>query len=427
MKKVLALILAGGEGKRLSVLAQGRAKPAVPFAGKYRIIDFALSNCVNSGIDTVAVIPQYNPRSLARHIGVGKPWDLDRAVGGIALLSPFVSTNGEMHWYRGTAEAVYHNLSYIQDSRVDEVLILSGDHVYTMHYEEMIKFHRQQEAEITIGVTEVPWNETNRFGILLLDDNKRVLAFEEKPPQPRTNLASMGIYTFNKDILFKVLEDAHRRGLQDFGSQIIPDVINKYQICGYKYQGYWRDVGTIEAYWQANMDLIIDLPPFNLYEPGNQIKTPSVDMPPVKLGPKAQINKSLVSNGCIINGSVFNSVLSPHVYVEEGAQVIASIVFDDTIIAKDAVVNRSIIDKECHIAQGCYIGYGDDYVPNKDEPVYLNCGITVVGRGAKLPPGLKVGRNCKIDSEVEESNFSNLFVPSGSSVLGGEKVLQARF
>jgi len=426
MNKVLALILAGGEGKRLSVLAQGRAKPAVPFAGKYRIIDFALSNCVNSGINTVAVIPQYNPRSLARHIGVGKPWDLDRSVGGIALLSPFVSTNGEMHWYRGTAEAVYHNMRFIQDSRVDEVLILAGDHVYTMHYEEMIKSHRQQGAETTIAVTEVPLAEANRFGIVTIDNN-RVIAFEEKPQQPKSNLASMGIYIFNKDILFKVLEDAHRRGLQDFGSQIIPDAINKYQIYGYKYQGYWRDVGTIEAYWQANMDLIIDLPPFNLYEPGNQIKTPSVDMPPVKLGPKAQINRSLVSNGCIINGTVLNSVLSPHVYVEEGAQVIDSIVFDDTIIAKDAVVHRSIIDKECHVAQGCCIGYGDDYVPNKDEPVYLNCGITVIGKGARLPPRLKVGRNCKIDSEVQESNFSTLFVPSGSSVVGGEKVLQARF
>jgi len=426
MKKVLALILAGGEGKRLSVLAQGRAKPAVPFAGKYRIIDFALSNCVNSGIDKVAVIPQYSPRSLARHIGVGKPWDLDRVVGGMALLSPFVSTDGEMHWYRGTAEAVYHNLRFIQDSRIDEVLILSGDHVYTMHYEEMIKFHRQQEADITIAVTEVPLAEANRFGIVTLDNN-RVVAFEEKPPQPKSNLASMGIYIFNKDILFKVLEDAHRRGLQDFGSQIIPYAKNKYQIYGYKYQGYWRDVGTIEAYWQANMDLIIDVPPFNLYEPGNQVKTPSVDMPPVKLGPKAQVNRSLVSNGCIINGSVFNSVLSPHVYVEAGAQVIDSIVFDDTIIAKDAVVHRSIIDKECHIAQGCCIGYGDDYVPNKDEPLYLNCGITVVGKGARLPPGLKVGRNCKIDSEVQESNFSTLFIPSGSSVAGGEKVLQARF
>jgi glucose-1-phosphate adenylyltransferase len=426
MNKVLALILAGGEGKRLSVLAHGRAKPAVPFAGKYRIIDFTLSNCVNSGINTVAVIPQYNPRSLARHIGVGKPWDLDRAVGGIALLSPFVSTNGEMHWYRGTAEAVYQNLGFIQDSRVDEVLILSGDHVYTMHYEEMIKFHRQQEAETTIAVTEVPLAEVNRFGIVTLDHN-RVIAFAEKPLQSKSNLASMGIYIFNKDILSKVLEDAHRRGLQDFGSQIIPGAINKYRIFGYKYQGYWRDVGTIEAYWQANMDLIMDLPPFNLYEPGSQVKTPSVDMPPVKLGPEAQVNRSLVSNGCIINGSVFNSVLSPHVYVEAGAQVIDSIVFDDTIIAKDAVIHRSIIDKECHVAQGCCIGYGDDYGPNKDEPVYLNCGITVVGKGARLPPGLKVGRNCRIDSEIQESDFPTLFVPSGSSVVGGEKVLQARF
>jgi glucose-1-phosphate adenylyltransferase len=424
MKKVLALVLAGGEGKRLSVLAQERAKPAVPFGGKYRIIDFVLSNCVNSGINTVAVIPQYNPRSLARHIGVGKPWDLDRVVGGIALLSPFVSTNGEMHWYKGTAEAVYHNLQFIQDSRVDEVLILSGDHVYTMHYEEMIKFHRQQGADITIGVTEVPWNETNRFGIMLLDDNNRVVAFEEKPSQPKSNLASMGIYVFNKDILFKVLEDAHRRGLQDFGNQIIPDAIAKYQIYGYKYHGYWRDVGTIEAYWQANMDLVVDLPPFNLYDPETGVRTLSVDMPPVKLGPRAQINRSLVSNGCIINGNVFNSVLSPHVYVEEGAHVMDSIIFHDTTITQAAVVHRSIIDKECYIGPGCWIGCSEDYTPNKDEPDYLNCGITVIGEGARLPPGLRVGRNCKIDPGVKESDFFTLSIPSGSSV-GGEKVLKA--
>jgi len=424
MKNVLALILAGGEGRRLSVLGEKRAKPAVPFGGKYRIIDFALSNCVNSGINTVAVIPQYNPRSLARHIGVGKPWDLDRIVGGITLLYPFVSTNGEMHWYKGTAEAVYHNLQFIQDSRVDEVLILSGDHVYTMHYEEMIKSHRQQGADITIGVTEVPWNETNRFGIMLLDDNNRVVAFEEKPSQPKGNLASMGIYVFNKDILFKVLEDAHRRGLQDFGSQIIPDAIAKYQIYGYKYHGYWRDVGTIEAYWQANMDLVVDLPPFNLYDPETGVRTLSVDMPPVKLGPRTQISRSLVSNGCIINGNVFNSVLSPHVYVEEGAHVRDSIIFHDTTIAQDAVVHRSIIDKECYIGPGCWIGCSEDYTPNKDEPDYLNCGITVIGEGAKLPPGLRVGRNCKIDPGVKESDFSTLSIPSGSSV-GGEKVLEA--
>jgi glucose-1-phosphate adenylyltransferase len=424
MKKVLAVVLAGGEGKRLSVLAQERAKPAVPFAGKYRIIDFVLSNCVNSGINAVAVIPQYNPRSLARHIGVGKPWDLDRVIGGITLLYPFVSTNGDMHWYKGTAEAVYHNLRFIEDSRVDEILILSGDHVYTMHYEEMIKFHRQQRADITIGVTEVPWNETNRFGIVFLDDNNRVVAFEEKPSQPKGNLASMGIYVFNKDILFKVLEDAHRRGLQDFGSQIIPDAIAKYQIYGYKYQGYWRDVGTIEAYWQANMDLVVDLPPFNLYDPETGVKTLSVDMPPVKLGPRTQITRSLVSNGCIINGTVFNSVLSPHVYVEEGAHVMDSIIFHDTTIAQEAVVHRSIIDKECYIGPGCWIGCGEDYTPNRDEPDYLNCGISVIGEGARLPPGLRVGRNCRIDPGVKESDFPTLSIPSGSSIEG-EKVLEA--
>ncbi|OGN96682.1 MAG: glucose-1-phosphate adenylyltransferase [Chloroflexi bacterium RBG_13_51_36] len=424
MKKVLAVVLAGGEGKRLSVLAHDRAKPAVPFGGKYRIIDFVLSNCINSGINTVAVIPQYNPRSLARHIGVGKPWDLDRVAGGITLLYPFVSTNGEMHWYKGTANAVYHNLQFITDSRVDEVLVLSGDHVYTMHYEEMIKFHRQQGAAITIGVTEVPWYETNRFGIMLLDGNKKVVAFEEKPSQPKSNLASMGIYVFNKDILFNVLEEAHQRGLQDFGSEVIPDAIDRYQIYGYKYEGYWRDVGTVEAYWQANMDLVVDLPPFNLYDPESGVKTLSVDMPPVKVGPRAQINRSLVSNGCIINGSVVSSVLSPHVYVEEGAHVIDSIIFHDTTIAQGAVVQRSIIDKECYIGSGCWIGCGEDYTPNKDEPDYLNSGITVIGIAARLPQGLRVGRNCKIDPGVKESDFSTLSIPSGSSV-GGKEVLRA--
>jgi glucose-1-phosphate adenylyltransferase len=414
MKKVLAVILAGGEGKRLSVLAHERAKPAVPFAGKYRIIDFTLSNCVNSGINAVAVIPQYNPRSLTRHIGVGKPWDLDRVMGGVTLLHPFVSTNGEMRWYKGTADAVYHNLSFI----------LSGDHVYTMHYEEMIKFHRQQAADITVGVTEVPWNETNRFGILALDDNNRVITFEEKPSQPKSNLASMGIYIFNKDILFKILEDAQRRGLHDFGSQIIPEALAKYQVYGHKYRGYWRDVGTIEAYWQANMDLVVDLPQFNLYDPETGIRTVSVDMPPVKLGPRAQITRSLISDGCIINGRVSNSVLSPHVYVEEGAHMIDSIIFRDTIVAQGAVVQRCIIDKECYIGSGCWIGCGDDFTPNKDEPNSLNCGITVIGRGARLPSGLRVGRNCKIDPGVKETDFSTLSIPSGTSV-GGEKVLTA--
>ena len=417
MNRVLAVILAGGEGKRLSVLAHERAKPAVPFAGKYRIIDFTLSNCVNSGINSVAVIPQYNPRSLALHIGVGKPWDLDRVVGGVTMLYPFVSMDGELHWYRDTADAVYQNLGFIRSRRADEVLILSGDHVYTMHYEEMLKLHRQQKADITVGVTEVPWNETNRFGILALDNSNTVIAFEEKPSQPKSNLASMGIYVFSKNVLFEILEDAHRRGLQDFGSQIIPDAIAKYRICGYQYQGYWRDVGTIEAYWQANMDLVVALPEFNLYDPETGIKTVSVDMPPVKVGPRAQINRSLVSNGCIVNGKVSHSVLSPHVYVDEGAHVMDSIVFHDTVVAQGAVVERSIIDKECYIGSGCWIGCGEDYTPNKDEPDYLNSGITVIGKGARLPSGLRVGRNCRIDPGVKETDFATLSIPSGTSVV----------
>ena len=420
MKRVLALILAGGEGKRLSVLARGRAKPAVPFAGKYRIIDFVLSNCVNSGIDRVAVVPQYNPRSLARHIGVGKAWDLDRVVGGITLLYPFVSTNGELHWYRGTAEAVYHNLGFIEGSRADDVLILSGDHVYTMRYEAMIESHRQQGSDITIGITEVPLAEASRFGIAVLEDD-RVVAFEEKPSQPTCNLASMGIYAFKKDVLCEVLEEAHSRGFQDFGSQIIPNVISTYSVRAFNHDGYWRDVGTIESYWQANMDLIVDMPPFNLYEAESQVRTPSVDMPPVKIGPRAQISRSLVSNGCIINGSVLNSVLSPHVYVEEGAQVIDSVIFDDTAVATGAILHRVIVDKECHLGSGCCLGCGDDYTPNRDEPANLSSGITVIGKGARLPAYLKVGRNCVIGADVQESHFTDLFVPSGTSVAGRKK------
>ena len=420
MNKVLAVILAGGEGKRLSVLAHERAKPAVPFAGKYRIIDFTLSNCVNSGINSVAVIPQYNPRSLALHIGVGKPWDLDRVVGGVTMLYPFVGTNGEMHWYRDTADAVYQNLGFIRSRRADEVLILSGDHIYTMHYEEMLKLHRQQKADITVGVTEVPWNDANRFGIVALESSNLVTAFDEKPSQPKGNLASMGIYVFNKDVLLQILEDAHRRGLRDFGSQIIPDAIGRYRIYGYKYQGYWRDVGTIEAYWQANMDLVVALPEFNLYDPETPVKTLSVEMPPVKVGPRAQITRSLVSNGCIVDGKVSNSVLSPHVYVEEGAHVMDSVVFHDTVIAQGAVVQRSIIDKECCIGSGCWIGCGEDYTPNKDEPDNLDSGITVVGKGASLPPGLRVGRNCKVAPGVKETDFSTLSIPSGTSVAAKE-------
>jgi len=363
----------------------------------------------------ILALTQYNPRSLAQHIGVGRPWDLDRTKGGVVMLQPYSSTNGE-HWYGGTADAIYQNMHFVQDSHVDEIFVLAGDHVYTMRYDHVIAAHRNRRADITVGVVEIPLAEAGRYGIVTLDHTERTIAFEEKPTESRSNLASMGIYVFNKNALMEVLEEAHGREAHDFGHGILPFVLSDYQVYGYRHRGYWRDVGTIESYWQANMDLIVDLPQLNLYDPNTEIRTVFNNMPPVKLGPKAQAGRSLISHGCIINGIVFNSVLSPGVCVEEGAQVTDSVLFDDTTICKNAIVHRSIVDKQCWIGPGCHVGYGDDYTLNKDEPDYLNCGITVVGKGAKLPPGLKVGRNCRIGCWVERSDFDDDFLPSGSTV-----------
>jgi glucose-1-phosphate adenylyltransferase len=416
--EVLAIILAGGAGERLSVLTAERTKPAVPFGGRYRVIDFTLSNCVNSGIYQVAVLTQFNPRSLVEHIGNGKPWDLDRkAPKGVWLLQPFLSRT-ERDWYKGTADAVYQNLYFVAERKPQEVLILSGDHVYTMRYEHLIEYHRLKDADVTIGVVEVPWEQASRFGIVTMDDEGQIIEFAEKLQQPQNNLASMGIYVFNDDILLECLEeDAQREESgHDFGKDILPEIIGKYRVYGYLFRGYWRDVGTIESYWQANMDLIVDLPQFNLYDRETLVHTLPADAPPVKLGPKAQVSRSLVEPGCIINGVVENSILSPGVYVEEDATVRDSIVFSNSSICRGAIVDRCIIDKQVYISSGCYIGYGDNYIPNPEEPENLSCGITVVGKGVRVPAGVKIGRNCKIGSWVEGEDFSLDFIPSGSSV-----------
>ena len=417
MERVLTLILAGGASERLSILSLERAKPAVPFGGKYRIIDFALSNCINSGIHNVAVLTQFNPRSLAQHIGVGRPWDMDRTKGGIVILQPFLSRSGR-DWYKGTADAVYQNLYYVEEQKVDEVLILAGDHIYAMRYDHMINSHRSRGADVTVGVVEVPILEASRFGIITLDHNERVVAFEEKPKEPRSNLASMGIYVFNKNVLMEVLEpdSMDKKSGHDFGRDIIPQIINTHKVYGYRYRGYWRDVGTVDSYWQANMDLIVDLPDLNLYNPETEIRTIFQNMPPVKLGPKANVARSIVANGAIINGEVFNSVIFPGVFIEEDAKVRDSIVFNDVTIAKGAVVERCIIDKQAWIGAGSHIGYGTDLTPNQEEPDYLNTGITLVGKGAKIPGGIKIGRNCKIGCWVERADFDGDIVSSGASV-----------
>ncbi len=416
MERVLALILAGGASERLSILAAERAKPAVPFGGKYRIIDFTLSNCSNSGIHQVAVLTQFNPRSLAQHIGIGRPWDLDRTSGGIVILQPFLSRSGR-NWYKGTADAAYQNLYFVEEQRVDEVLILAGDHIYTMRYDHMIESHRNRRADVTVGVVEVPLSEAPRFGIITLDHNEKVVAFDEKPKEAKSNLGSMGIYVFNKSVLIEVLEEnAERKGGHDFGQDILPQIINTHKVYGYRFRGYWRDVGTIDSYWQANMDLIVDLPDLNLYNPETEVRTVFQNMPPAKFGPKAQVFRSLVVNGAIINGEVRNSVIFPGVFVEEGAQVKDSIIFNDTTIGKGTIVDRCIIDKQVWVGGGCHIGYGDDMTPNQEEPECLNSGITLVGKGVKIPNGVKIGRNCKIGYWVDRNDFTTTTIPSGSSI-----------
>jgi glucose-1-phosphate adenylyltransferase len=418
MRRVLAIILAGGASERLSVLAAERAKPAVPFGGKYRIIDFTLSNCANSGIYNVAVLTQFNPRSLARHVGVGRPWDMDRELGGAVLLQPFLSRQ-QRTWYKGTADAVYQNLYYIVDQRVDEILVLSADHIYSMRYDQMLTSHRNRHADVTVAVYEVPQEDTSRFGIITLDHNERIVNFEEKPKTTKSRLASMGIYIFNKKVLVDALEEmASKQEGFDFGHDVLPNLISKYEVYGFRFRGYWRDVGTVEAYWQANMDLIVDLPELNLYNPENEVRTITQGYPPVKLGPHAQVNRALICNGAIVNGTVIESVISPRVFIEEEAVVRNSIIFEDTTIGRGAIIEKSIIDKQVWVSRGCHVGAGDDLTANKEEPEHLDSGITLVGKGTRIPSDIIIGRNCKIEPWVEATDFPSLTVESGETIKG---------
>ncbi|MFL5735546.1 MAG: glucose-1-phosphate adenylyltransferase [Chloroflexia bacterium] len=420
MSKVLAVIMAGGQGERLSLLSEKRAKPAVPFAGKYRIIDFALSNCVNSGVYDVAVLTQYRPHSLHNHIGIGKPWDLDRRQGGIHLLQPYVG-RAESDWYQGTADAVYQNLGFIMENHADYVLILAGDHIYRMDYSPMIAFHQQTGADVTLGAVVVPLEEGHRFGILETEVSGRVVSFEEKPPKPRGTLGSMGIYVFGRETLARVLIDdaRHAEGpsQHDFGRNIIPSMMARGErVFAYPFTGYWQDVGTVQSYWEAHMGLLSDPPAFDLYDPSWVIHTRSEERPPAHVRPGAKVTESLISHGCIIKGTVEHSVLSPGVIVEEGAVVRDSILLFDTVVGAGSIVDRSIIDKEVVIGENSRIGYGDNQTPNKQEPTRLDTGITLVGKRSHLPDNLKVGRNAKIGTDLLPEDFPTDTLPSGETV-----------
>jgi glucose-1-phosphate adenylyltransferase len=418
MNDVLAMILAGGQGDRLSVLSEQRAKPAVVFAGHYRIIDFALSNCANSQLTKVCVLTQYRPRSLINHIGSGRAWGLDRPDGAVQILQPYLG-RADMDWYQGTADAVYQNLYVIEESRVREVLILAGDHIYLTSYRNMIAYHRSQAADVTVGVYTVPLEEARRFGVLELDSNGRIVDWQEKPEEPKSTWVSMGVYCFNKDVLVEELQadaDLGDQSTHDFGRDIIPRIFQRYRVFGYQYQEYWRDVGTIQSYWQAHMDLLGPRPALDLDDPDLKLRTSAPTMPPAWIGPRAEVIDSLISPGARIAGRVVRSVISPGAVIEEGAEVRDSIIQHRCVIRQGAVVDRSILDKEVTVGAGAYIGYGDDFRPNLERPDIVNTGITVIGKRATIPAGLRVGRNVVVGPGVEEELADLDELPSGASV-----------
>ncbi|MDI3542416.1 MAG: glucose-phosphate adenylyltransferase [Candidatus Atribacteria bacterium] len=416
-REVLTLILAGGEGKRLDILSEKRAKPAVPFGGKYRIIDFPLSNCVNSGLYCIGIPTPYNPRSLHEHIGIGKFWDLDRMEGGVFLLQPYIS-DVVTNWYRGTADAVYQNLRFIRDHDPHLVLVLSGDHVYKMDYRSLIRFHQEKRADLTVAVIEVPWEEAHRFGVLSLDEQERVTDFEEKPLHPRSNLINMGIYVFDRHILEEeVEEEALREDTSfDFGKDIIPRMIRGRRVYGFRFSGYWKDVGTIDAYWEANMELLGSSPALDLYDKEWPIYTFIEDRPPVKMSYRARVRRSLLGSGAIIDGSVEDSVIFSGVYVSRGAEVRHSIIMSDTRIEEEAVIDRAILDKNIIVGSKARVGYGESLRPNQTIPDMLKSGLTVVGRNARIPSGAIVGRNCRVGADIKEEDFSSLVLENGESI-----------
>ncbi|HSL32706.1 MAG TPA: sugar phosphate nucleotidyltransferase [Candidatus Limnocylindrales bacterium] len=415
MKRTMAVILAGGEGERLSILSSIRAKPAVPFGGKYRIIDFTLSNCVNSDVDDVVVLTQYNPRSLNDHIGLGRPWDLDRNRGGVKMLQPYIARGRVAEWYRGTADAVLQNINVIEhDSSADTILVLAGDHIYKMDYQPFIAAHRRRRADVTIAVRHVPLSDATRMGVLALDDGDRVIDWQEKPKQPKSDLASMGVYVFTKKALRRWLGEDR----DDFGKHVIPAMLDAgARVFGYRFDGYWQDVGTIQSYWEANLALLHDNAELDLYDKEWVIHTRSEERAPAKIGPTAQVHRSLISHGCMINGTVVNSVLSPGVRVDVGAVVRDSIVMFDCVIRSGAVVDRSILDKEVVVGPGAIVGDGPDFdTPNRQEPGRLNTGITVVGKRAIIPRGVRIGRNVKIAGGCRTSDFLTRVIRNGASV-----------
>jgi len=414
----LVLLLAGGVGSRLNILVKTRAKPAVPFAGLYRIIDFSLSNVMNSGMKHVGVLTQYKPLSLMRHIGTGEAWDFTGRSRGVKILPPSTGFR-DSDWYRGTADAIRQNLSFVRAHPAKEVLVLSGDHIYQMDLNAMIEFHRQKSADITIGMMIVPESQIHQFGAGITNAEGRIVEWEEKPKVPRTNLASMGIYVFNYEYLLNLL--AEDREMLDFGMHLIPKAIARDNVFAYPFEGYWRDVGTIQAYWEANMDLLKDEPEISPEAGGIRPNLESeqllADRIPARFAAGSRVCCSMISAGCVIEGEVVNSVLSPGVTVGPGCHIRDSIILHDCVIEEGATVDLAIMDKRARVGKGAIVGQGDrKNIPNSQYPDHLYTGISLVGKEADIPPGTIIGRNCIINPWRKQKDFKDNVLEDGTTI-----------
>lgn len=421
-KEMIAMLLAGGQGSRLGVLTSKVAKPAVAFGGKYRIIDFPLSNCINSGVDTVGVLTQYQPLRLNTHIGIGIPWDLDRNIGGVSILPPYEkSSNSE--WYTGTANAIYQNLEYMETFNPDYVLILSGDHIYKMDYEVMLEYHKDHQADVTIAAMPVPMEEASRFGIVITDETGRITEFQEKPPVPKSNLASMGIYIFSWPVLREALIAMKDVPGCDFGKHIIPYCHDKGQrLFAYEYNGYWKDVGTLGSYWEANMELIDIIPEFNLYEEFWKIYTKSDIIPPQYISEEAVIEKSIIGDGAEIYGEVRNCVIGAGVVIGKGCVVKDSIIMKDTQIGESCVINKAIIAENVKVGANVTLGTGAE-APNKWKPDIYAFGLVTIGENSVIPEGVQVGKNTALSGVTTRDDYPNGILESGETLIkAGDRV-----
>lgn len=415
-KEMIAMLLAGGQGSRLGVLTSDVAKPAVSFGGKYRIIDFPLSNCINSGIDTVGVLTQYQPLVLNSHIGIGIPWDLDRNNGGVAVLPPYERSDTS-EWYTGTANAIYQNLKYMERYNPEYVLILSGDHIYKMDYEAMLDFHKQKNADVTIAAIPVPMEEASRFGVVLTDEDKQITEFEEKPEHPRSNLASMGIYIFSWPVLRDSLIAMKDQCNCDFGKHIIPYCHEGgKRLFAYEFNDYWKDVGTLGSYWEANMELINLIPEFNLYEEYWKIYTKQDIIEPQYIAKDAVVERSIIGAGAQIYGQVSNCVLGAGVTVEEGAVLKDSIIMKNTYIGKDAYVEKAIIAENCTIGEGDEIGVGEEAESKLNAKIYA-FGLATIGEHSVIPPHVKIGKNTAIKGKTTMDDYPDAALPSGGYII----------